>query len=263
MDSPSAAPASRPPVNSVVQAIAVLRHLGRSQEPLGVTAIARHLGLSPSSCFNVLRTLVQEDLVTFDPGSKRYALGLGTMDLARMAVGRDAVVRAAQAPMARLAEVHDAAVGLWRLAAKDRLILASLAESAAATRIHMVVGQRQPAAAGATGRAMLAWRRLEDDAVRSAYHSLRWQNSPGEEAFLRQVRQAEAKGWATDVGQINHGISTVAAVIADGEAEPRFVLSASTFTGQVTKAGLDRIGAAVRELTAELAQSINGFGGMR
>lgn len=256
MDSPTTPASPRPPVNSVVQAIAVLRHLGAAVEPEGVTAIARALGLSPSSCFNVLRTLVREDLVRFDPVAKRYALGLGTIDLARRALGRDSVVSAAQAPMARIAQEHDAAVGLWRLSAgEDRLILASLAESAAATRIHMVVGQRQPATAGATGRAMLAWQRLDDAAIASAYAAVRWQNAPGEAAFLHQVRDAEAKGWATDIGQINHGISTVAAVVADGGGAPRFVLSASIFTGRESEAGLDGIGAAVRDVTVQLAQA--------
>lgn len=253
----------RQPINSVMQAIAVLRHLGRMPEAQGVTAIARALSLNPSSCFNVLRTLVHEDLVNFDPVTKRYALGLGTVDLARMALGRDAVVRAAQGPMTQIAEAHDAAVGLWRPSGKDRLTLALLAESEAATRIHMVVGQRQPATAGATGRAMLAWQGDDDRALTAAYAAVRWQNAPGEAAFLKQVAAARIQGWASDIGQINHGISTVAAVIAGADGAPRFVLSASIFSGRETQAGLDGIGAQIRALANELAQSIYGTGEMR
>src|ERR1700712_451610 len=130
----------RPPVGSVVQAAAILRYLGAHRDGAGVTAIARALGIGPSSCFNVLRTLAGEDLVAFDPVTKTYTLGLGTIDLARHALRRDAVVQAAETSMTALAEAHDAAIGLWRVAPRDRLVLLVLAESEAATRIHMVVG---------------------------------------------------------------------------------------------------------------------------
>src|SRR3546814_9427439 len=70
-------------VGAVVNAAAILRHLGASEEPQGVTAIAQALSLSASSCFNILRTLAAEDLVEFDSRRKLYSLGLGLYDIAR------------------------------------------------------------------------------------------------------------------------------------------------------------------------------------
>lgn len=239
-DPPPAKP--RPPVGSVVQAITILRHLGGLAEGAGVTAIARATGIGPSSCFNVLRTLVSEDMVSFDDVTKRYRLGLGMVDLAQQALRGDALVNSAQPVMARLAEEHDAAVGLWRLSSRGRLTLVALSESEAATRIHMVVGQRQPAAAGATGRAVIAARRLDDAAIREAFASLRWSNPPEAEAYLREVREAERRGWAQDIGNINHGVSTVATTISDAAGSLRFVLSASIFSGREDAEGLARIG---------------------
>src|SRR3546814_2052282 len=69
-------------VGAVVNAAAILRHLGASEEPQGVTAIAQALSLSASSCFNILRTLAAEDLVEFDSRRKLYSLGLGLYDIA-------------------------------------------------------------------------------------------------------------------------------------------------------------------------------------
>lgn len=254
MNAPPDPPLSRPPVGSVVQAAAILRFLGASRDGAGVTAIARALGIGPSSCFNVLRTLAGEDLVAFDPVTKAYTLGLGTIDLARRALGRDAVVQAAAAPMAVLAERHDAAVGLWRLAPRERLVLLALAESEAATRIHMMVGQRQPAAAGATGRAVLAARKLSDAAISAAYAGMRWQIAPSGAEYLAQVRAAECDGFASDVDQINRGIATVAATIVDAVGAVRFVLSASMFAGR-DAAALDRVGADIRGAAQALGQA--------
>ena len=251
-------PVPRPPVSSVVQAVAILRHLGSLADGAGVTAIARATGIGPSSCFNVLRTLVGEEMVSFDPATKLYRLGLGTVDLAHSALGRDALVNAARAPMARLAERHDAAVGLWRLSARERLTLIALAESDAATRIHLMVGQRQPVGAGATGRAVLAARRLADREILGIYQGLRWQEAPGGAPFLQQVRAAESRGWAEDIGNNSHGVWTVAAAIRDREGSVQFALSVSIFSGRETADGLATMGRELSDEARALAATVYG-----
>jgi IclR family transcriptional regulator, acetate operon repressor len=245
----------RAPVSSVVQAMAILRHLGSLSGGAGVTDIARATGINPSSCFNVLRTLLLGEMVGFDPATKHYTLGSGAVALARRALGRDALVRLARAPMAALAERHDVAVGLWRVTERDRLILIELAESAAATRIHMMVGQRQPAAAGAAGRAVLAARDIGSDGIVAAYAGVRWRHAPGEAAFVAQVQDARTRGWAEDHGNINHGIATVAAPVTSRTGEVRFVLSASTFSGSESEEGLAAIGAVLRDLADQLTRA--------
>ena len=68
---------------AISRAAAVLRLLGKSDAPLGLGAIARELGLVPSTCLYVLRALVAEELVSFDADTKRYALASGVLTLAR------------------------------------------------------------------------------------------------------------------------------------------------------------------------------------
>jgi IclR family acetate operon transcriptional repressor len=236
VDTPLKAPASppRPLVGSVVQAAAVLRHLARTERPQGVSAIAARLSLSPSSCFNILKTLAAEELALFDPETRTYVLGPGVIQLARTALGRDEVTRAARAAMNRIAESCDVSVGLWRLGADERLTLVALAESEAATRIHLVVGQRQPAGVGAAGRAVLAARDASEATIRAALDAGRWRLAPTPQDYLAQVREARTRGWALDLDQIIHGVTTVAAALCDAEGRVRFCLSASTFTGRET-----------------------------
>ncbi|MBV9840113.1 MAG: IclR family transcriptional regulator [Sphingomonadaceae bacterium] len=261
MDQPTRSTASppRPLVGSVVQAIAVLRHLGRLDRPEGVTAIAARLRLSPSSCFNILKTLAAEELATFDPQTRAYSLGPGAIDLARAALGRDEVVRAARPAMDGIAEKYDVAVGLWRLGSGERLTLTALSESESATRIHLVIGQRQPAEAGATGRAVLAARGASDAAIRNACAAVRWRQPPSPADYVAQVRAARAKGWALDADQIIIGVTTVAAVIADREGQVRFSLSASTFTGREPPRRIEQIGEAICDAAQAIARSIYGI----
>src|SRR3546814_11551882 len=86
-------------VGAVVNAAAILRHLGASEEPQGVTAIAQALSLSASSCFNILRTLAAEDLVGFDSRRKLYSLGLGLYDIARKPLTRVEPLALARTPL--------------------------------------------------------------------------------------------------------------------------------------------------------------------
>lgn len=249
---------SRSVVGSVVQAISVLRHLGAVDRPQGVTAISRALGISTSSCFNILKTLVAEDLATFDPTSKAYGLGLGTVDLARLALGRDQVVEAAREAMSLFADRHDAAVGLWKPSRGDRLTLVALAESEAATRIHLTVGQRQPVAAGATGRAFLAARNASDGEIEAALRAVRWQQQPELSTYIEEVRKARQKGWATDKDQIVRGVTNVAAPILSADGSVRFCVSASIFSGRETAQGVERIGHGLRRMAHGIG---NGTGG--
>src|SRR6201996_4938286 len=87
---------------AISRAAAVLRLLGKSDAPLGLQAIARELGLVPSTCLYVLRALVAEELVSFDAATKRYALEAGVLTLARQWLRRNQFSDLAQPLLDRL-----------------------------------------------------------------------------------------------------------------------------------------------------------------
>lgn len=244
-----------PLVTSVVQAAAVLRYLGSIDGRKGVTAVAKAVGIGRSSCFNILRTLVAVDLVTFDLPSKSYAIGVGAIDLARLSLRRDSAIAVAKEGMAKLAARFDAAVGLWRIASRDRLILIHLAATEAGTRIHLTVGQRQPIAAGATGRCVLAARSLSDEDIAHLYAGVRWAQRPTPKTYLRQVRQAEKRGYGVDQDELLRGISSVAAPIVEDDGTVKSCLSVTLFTGQYPPEVMPTIGEALRELAQAVGKA--------
>lgn len=67
----------------LVGGLSVLRYLAAAQTPVGVSRIARDLELNPSTCFNLLKTLVHEGLAVFDETTKTYSVGLGLLALAK------------------------------------------------------------------------------------------------------------------------------------------------------------------------------------
>ena len=70
-------------VGALVNGLAVLRYLQKARAGVRVTQVARDLGLNPSTCFNLLRTLVHEGLAGFDPISKTYVISIGVVSLAQ------------------------------------------------------------------------------------------------------------------------------------------------------------------------------------
>src|SRR3546814_7451575 len=60
-------------VRSITSAFEILHYLAANPSQ-GVTSIARAVEMSPSSCFNILRTLAHEGLISFNPQTKKYAV---------------------------------------------------------------------------------------------------------------------------------------------------------------------------------------------
>lgn len=244
------------PSPAVAHAAAILRLLARTTEPYGVTAIARATGISQSSCFNLLKTLVGEGLLHFDERRKRYAIGLGVLQLARGALGSDAILRAARPIMDALSKDHEATVGLWRAGRFERMTLIALGESTASTRIHMEVGQRQPLGAGAAGRAWLAASNSTCAEMKDLFAEVRWQRSISFPAYEASIMAARTNGFAEDREMVNRSIVTMASAIhsLDETGDASHVLSASVFAGSRDEAGFARLGGAVARAATGLAR---------
>lgn len=125
---------NEPRIGTVSSTIAILRQLASAQSPLGVNAIARYLSLTPSSCFNILKTLASENIVDFDP---------------------NAAYEIVRARLEALAETWGMTAGLWR-AHSDRILLVGYVAGARMMRIQMTVGLRLPTLIGSVGRSMAA-----------------------------------------------------------------------------------------------------------
>jgi DNA-binding IclR family transcriptional regulator len=68
-------------IQSVERAAAILGVLGSGTPRLGVTEIAERVGLAKPTVYGLLRTLVEHDLVAQDPGTGKYSLGPGVLQL--------------------------------------------------------------------------------------------------------------------------------------------------------------------------------------
>ncbi len=215
-------------VRSVSLAFAVLRAVAARPRGATLSEVARAVDLGPSSALNLLRTLVAEGALERDETDRRYRLVPG-WSATGPARGRiDRLIERARAPARAFAEEHDCTVGLWQVVSADRMALAALWDSGAATRIHMVIGQRQPIGGGSTGRALAAFERLDEAELRRRFDAVRWQQPLSFAAYAEQVQQAAQCGYAIDENMGHAGICSIGAVVP-GPGSPRICLSVSTF----------------------------------
>jgi DNA-binding IclR family transcriptional regulator len=238
---------------AIARAAAVLRLLGKSEVPLGVNAIARELGLVPSTCLYVLRALADEELVAFDPDIKRYALDAGVLTLARGWLRRDRFVDVAQPVLDRLARAHGLTIMGVRIGGLDHITVVAVAEGGANFRLSAQVGSRFPALISATGRCIAAFGGYPEPQIKARFHTLRWENSPSYPEWQAQVADTRARGFAIDDGNYIAGVTVLAAPVWKANGKPGHALVAIGLGNAMKRDGIaDALRAGAQTMSSQL-----------
>lgn len=243
-------------VKPAANAIRILKYLVETGGPTRSVTISRSLGLNASTCFNILRTLVLEEVVEFDPVAKTYSVGVGLTTLVGNLLTEGQRVAAATPQMRDIAARYNITVTLWKRLGQDKIVLVKSVPSPANVRIEMAEGQRLPVLMGSTGRVMaphLGWTRKD---LKAAFKGLRWQSPLTFEAYWDQVEAADKRGWASDQGYFTKGVQTVAAPVFDRAGDVAFTIVGVMLLGQYEDGALDEIGAALRDAGQRLTSAL-------
>jgi hypothetical protein len=219
-------------VGAVVSASKVLRFLRATRGPCTVTQITRALQINPSTCFNILKTLIQEDFVQFDATSKTYQLSLGLVALARGALEHSAELQQLKPRIEELSGKYRMMVAIWRKISDERMMLVAASESDAAVRIHAQVGARSPLLLGATGRVFAAHSVMTRQLLKERFQEVRLERPLSFKTYMDQLEQVRAVGWAIDDGHATPGTVTIAVPVYGLGGEVNFACAAILFNGQ-------------------------------
>jgi DNA-binding IclR family transcriptional regulator len=233
------------PVPAVSRAAAILRLLSRGEGPLGVQAVARALGLVPSTALHILRALAAEQLLAFDPQTKRYALAGGVVALARGMLRHDSFAQAAQPLLDALARAHGVTTIGVEAVGLEQMVVVALARPAQPIRLQVELGSRYPAMISATGRCIGAFGGHPRAELDRRFASLRWDNPPSLDAWHAEVAATRAQGFAVDEGAYIEGVTILAApVFRAGRLSHTLVLVGTA--ERLRRLGTATLGAALR-----------------
>ncbi len=243
---------------AISRAAAVLRLLGKSDAPLGLQTIARELGLVPSTCLYVLRALVAEEFVSFDPDTKRYALEAGVLTLARHWLRRNQFADLAQPALDHLSRTFDVTTMGVHIVGLEHIIVVASAQSGQNFQLSAQIGSRFPALISATGRCIAAWGEHQEVELETRFNTLRWDDPPTLDDWKAQVKQTRAQGFAIDEGHYISGVTVVAAPVWKSRAKLSHALVAIGIGGALKRTGLSELQSALVAASRTLSSQLSG-----
>ena len=247
--------ADRSLVPAVTRAVTVLDLLADATEPLGISAIARELGLPKSSVANLCSVLVDEQLLRMRGGG--YVLG---SRLARFG----AAYLAGFDQIGLFLEACDAQPGSRRETAQlaqlgDGLDVVYLArrDGTEPVRLASTPGHALPATCTATGKAMLASLPAAELATRlegAGPLPRRTRHSIGSRrALVGELDAIRAEGVAYDRQEVIEGVVCVAVAMASPVGEPPTAASFTLLAPRADPATLARLAGDLRAIASHVA----------
>ncbi len=243
---------------AISRAAAVLRLLGKSDGPLGLQPIARELGLVPSTCLYVLRALVAEEFVSFDPDTKRYALEAGVLTLARHWLRRDRFADLAQPALDRLSQSFDATMLGVHIVGLEHIIVVAASQAGSNFQLSAQVGSRFPALISATGRCIAAFGDYPADEIEARFTTLRWDDPPSFAAWQAQVDETRAQGFAVDEGHYISGVTVIATPVWKARGKLSHALVTIGIGSALKRAGLPAMQQAMLAASTSLSRQLSG-----
>ena len=243
---------------AISRAAAVLRLLGKSNAPMGVQSIARELGLVPSTCLHVLRALVAEEFVSFDPDTKRYSLEAGVLTLARHWLRRNRFNDLAQPALDRIGQTFEVTMLGVQIVGLELIIVVAVSQSGHTLQLSTQIGSRFPALISATGRCIAAFGDHPATELEARFKTLRWDDPPTLEEWKAQVIRTRAQGFAVDPGNYISGVTVVAVPVFRARAKLSHALVAIGIGSALKRSGLPALQDAMLTAAQTLSNQLSG-----
>ncbi len=203
-------------LSSVASALLLLKVFGDADAELGISSIAKTLGLAKSTVHRLAVTLASEGFLEQNPDNGRYRLGLALFSLGALVRQRMDVSNQARPLLGLLRDRAQEAVHLAILSQGEVVYLYNL-ESAQAIGIRSYIGVRKPAFCTCEGRVMLAFGAPEQATavLKQPLLARTPRTVTDPKALLRTLAEVRQSGYAIDDEESEIGIRGAAAPVRD------------------------------------------------
>lgn len=233
----------------------------RAPETLGVSTIARELGLPKAVAYRILKELVADDFLSFNEDTKRYRLGAGALAVGLAALRALDVPDTARRYLVRLVRDSGETATLsvrqgWLRVYIDQVL------SPHEVRMSVSLGTSHPLHSGSSSKAILA--ALPDAEVEEYLAQPMRRVTPSTitdaDTLRAELAQVRRQGYAVSMGERQNGAGSVAAAVRYGTGQVFGSISLcgpqDRFTPQVCAAHGALVAAAAAEISAELGYRV-------
>jgi DNA-binding IclR family transcriptional regulator len=220
MDTKVAAPAEKEGtsgrLSSVTSALLVMKAFSAEEAEIGISSLAKRLGLAKSTVHRLAVTLASEGFLEQNPDNGRYRLGLSLFTLGALARRRMDVSNVSRPLLGVLRDKTQEAATLAILSRTSIMYLHNL-ESGQAIGIRAYIGDLKPAHCTAEGRVLLAYSTppVVAEVLKEGLAARTAKTIVDTDGFMRALEEVRAAGYAIDDEESEAGLRCIAAPVRD------------------------------------------------
>jgi DNA-binding IclR family transcriptional regulator len=244
-------------IQSVGRALAILEQFSRDERALGVTEIARRVGIHKSTCFGLLHTLQQLGYIQKDASNGQYSLGLKTFELGQAYIdGLDLRYITRPFLLEILAKTNET-VHLV-VAEGCRAIYIDKVESPHAMIISSRIGQEAKLHCTGVGKVLLAYMRDKDWAqvVSKGLKCYTEHTITDERKLLENLEQIREFGYGMDDQEREIGLRCVAAPIFNARKQAIAAISISGPSLRITREKQGDLSQIIKRAAQEISRKL-------
>lgn len=208
-------------IKSMQKSVHILTCLSESRGSLPLEEVTRRTGLKKTTCFRLLQSMMNLDLLEQEPGTKKYRLGPKIISLGLAALSELNLHKIARPLMKKLRDETGETVNLSILDGTDILFIERF-RSSHLFNINLFVGSRLPVFCTSQGKALLA--HLPETRVDQILHQINSQKDDktcvvNADALKQNLAHIREKGFAFSDEELEKGLCAVAAPIMNHDGQ--------------------------------------------
>ncbi|NNV04522.1 IclR family transcriptional regulator [Brevibacillus sp. MCWH] len=217
-------------VRAVERALDILLCFTDSTD-LGLSEIASRLSLHKSTVHRLLATLENKGFLIRDAQTEKYRLGFRIWELSANLTHSDDPATVLLPEMERLRDLVGETISLYVRDGNERIRIQAVQSNQPIRRVAPI-GARMPLFVGASSKVLVAY--AEPEVLQAVLNDPNWPDSIEREAYLEQLEQIRAQGFATSVEERELGAAAVAAPIFNRNGKLVAAIAASGPSNRLT-----------------------------
>lgn len=244
---------------TVAKAFQVLKLLSLSDKGLGISDIAKRMGMSKGTIHGITSALDELGAIRRNPETKRYTLGYTLFELGRHAYGQIDLKSVARPIMEELMRKTKASVLLGVLN-RDHVTILDVVESTSDFKITAPIGTTLPLLAGAVAKVLLSGMdegRMMNIVEAKGLHKYTDHSITAPEEFFDQIKKARQHGYAVDDEEYIPGVRAVASPIT-GTGYTMYAIWAVGFKASLDDKRMELLCRETREAAMAISSMLEG-----